>query len=149
MELSTNIYYKKKTDFYPLTLADQQLSLISKEGSKVVFHDAEGNTSTYELDEIEYAYLKLSKEYACTFWMETNINDPYNKGNVFLCRYKHTKDLSDWDCIGSVDKDGEHWTATINQPYDEENESDALCLGQFQSRDEAIQVLWNNRSQAY
>lgn len=79
------------------------------------------------------------------FWIEANSNYPKGEGNAFLMapHVRHTA-----QCVGGVDKEGKDWVATVNKLLDEDG-SDVQEIGRSPNRDEAIQILWNKRHQAY
>lgn len=79
------------------------------------------------------------------FYLEENANYPPDEGNVLL--FKSTYGLKP-GCIGSVDQHGQNWVATINWFYDQETDSDALCVYQGASRADAILSLWDARDNA-
>lgn len=51
-------------------------------------------------------------------------------------------------CIGSVIKQiDETWMTRLTVTYDEASESDAMCIGEFDSRVHAVVQLWRCRSE--
>lgn len=86
------------------------------------------------------------------YWIEENLNYPEGEGNLFLSReltYKERQtSLAAWKTLGGADKRGGKWIADITWIYDEETDSDALVVYEGESREEAIEALWNARFNA-
>lgn len=84
------------------------------------------------------------------FRIEENENYEPGKGNVFLMiTFNGPKGMTD-KCIGGADDGpGRDWEVTISAPYDQELDSDADCVGKCKTQQEAIEILWNHRHQAY
>ena len=100
--------------------------------------------------------------YATYYWIEENTNDPEGEGNLFLnvgrvrmvkrmmtpFGYVDVMEQPDWDygCIGGMDKVGDgKYRSDILCPCDEETEADCEVVYTGDSREEAIEALWNNR----
>ncbi|WP_152606685.1 hypothetical protein [Aquabacterium sp. NJ1] len=86
------------------------------------------------------------------FFIELNPNYPSRDAPGFLQRRCPVTQVtpSGWDCVGSFERDSRgKWRADVNAPYDEENDSDVLILGEGLDRMTAIAMLWRRRHEAY
>lgn len=86
------------------------------------------------------------------FFIEVNINGNPETTNGFLlrrCAYSLTSPEG-VECVGGYDKDPAGlWRADISKPLDSETDSDVEQLGTFDTRDLAVEALWQARSNAY
>jgi len=86
------------------------------------------------------------------FFIEVNINGNPETTNGFLLRRCALTLTSPEgvECVGGYDREPSgRWNASISAPQDAITDSDAQPLGYFDTRDLAIEALWQARSNAY
>ena len=74
------------------------------------------------------------------YLIEENPNCPAGEGNLFL--------VKEGKCVGGIREQGGEGVATLSEPWDEELETDCRVVGSG-SREEAIDILWEERFGAY
>lgn len=84
------------------------------------------------------------------WYIEHEILQSFHQGGGFLLRRCPIKlqTPGGYECIGRYELRIGKWVAWIDVPYDDEKDSDILPLGRFDTRDEAIAVLWLRRKEA-
>ena len=84
------------------------------------------------------------------FYVEHEILQPFHLGGGFLLRRCAVtiQTPGGYECIGRYELRIGRWVAWIDVPYDDDRDADTLMLGRFNTRDEAIAVLWVRRNEA-
>lgn len=77
------------------------------------------------------------------FWLEEDAEYPPGKGSIFLC-YR-CPDSTESRCVGGALEKGNLWIADIDYPLDNDSHIDFRVIYEGESRDEALESLWEQR----
>jgi hypothetical protein len=112
-----------------------------------ILQDSNGDNFRATISYLEYAPVFSEGDY----WIDLHVNCEKKKANAFLCRsisYEQRK-KGEYHCIGGVDLDHSQkstpWRVRLDVPYDPETDSDSMIIGFYNTQQEAIKVLWEER----